>query len=184
MGMFSRSKGKRGERMFASLCREQGYDVHRTSQYCGKHGTADVVGLPGVYVEVKYVQALNIAKAMEQSERDADAAGKDEFPIVASKRAKEPWLVTMRALDWLSMIGLYEELDNVHTAFKPQEKFSIRKELERAKELLYPKGDIVALRYDRGDFHLATMYAEDWFTLYREWEAGMDLKRRAEREEH
>lgn len=184
MGMFSRSKGKRGERMFASLCREQGYDVHRTSQYCGKHGTADVVGLPGVYVEVKYVQALNIAKAMEQSERDADAAGKDEFPIVASKRAKEPWLVTMRALDWLSMIGLYEELDNVHTAFKPQEKFSIRKELERAKELLYPKGDIVALRYDRGDFHLATMYAEDWFTLYREWEAGMDLKRRADSEEH
>ena len=185
MGLYSRNKGKRGERLWASFCREQGYDVHRTAQYRGNTGAAgDVEGLPYIHCEVKYVQALNIAKAMEQSERDADAAGKDEFPIVASKRAKEPWLVTMRALDWLSMIGLYEELDNVHTAFKPQEKFSIRKELERAKELLYPKGDIVALRYDRGDFHLATMYAEEWFTLYREWEAGMDLKRRAEREEH
>ena len=182
MGMFSRSKGKRGERMFASLCREQGYDVHRTSQYCGKHGTADVVGLPGVYVEVKYVQALNIAKAMEQSESDADAAGNDEFPIVASKRTKEPWLLTMRALDWISMIGLYEDLANVHTIFKVQAKFSIRNELGVWKER-YPSG-LVALRYDRGDFHLATMYAEDWFTIYREWEAGMDLKRRAEREEH
>lgn len=183
MGMFSRSKGKRGERMFASLCREQGYDVHRTSQYCGKHGTADVVGLPGVYVEVKYVQALNIAKAMEQSERDADAAGKDEFPIVASKRSKEPWLVTMRAMDWISMVGLYEDLEHVHTVFKTQEKFSIRGTLERAK-FLYPNGGLIALRYDRGDFHLTTMYADDWFAIYKEWEAGMDLKRRADSEEH
>ena len=183
MGMFSRSKGKRGERMFASLCREQGYDVHRTSQYCGKHGTADVVGLPGVYVEVKYVQALNIAKAMEQSERDADAAGKDEFPIVASKRSKEPWLVTMRAMDWISMVGLYEDLEHVHTVFKTQEKFSIRGTLERAK-FLYPNGGLIALRYNRGDFHLTTMYADDWFAIYKEWEAGMDLKRRADSEEH
>ena len=183
MGMFSRSKGKRGERMFASLCREQGYDVHRTSQYCGKHGTADVVGLPGVYVEVKYVQALNIAKAMEQSERDADAAGKDEFPIVASKRSKEPWLVTMRAMDWISMVGLYEDLEHVHTVFKTQEKFSIRGTLERAK-FLYPNGGLIALRYDRGDFHLTTMYADDWFAIYKEWEAGMDLKRRADSDEH
>ena len=188
MGMFSRSKGKRGERMFASLCREQGYDVHRTSQYCVKHGTADVVGLPGVYVEVKYVQALNIAKAMEQSERDADAAGKDEFPIVASKRAGDPWLVTMYACHFVTLVILLRDefLDCLHVIHKPAKRFSVRKFLREAvREYENEKGALVAVKYPRGDnASLVTMYAEDWFTLYREWEAGMDLKRRAEREEH
>lgn len=178
-GLYSRNRGKRGERLWCSFCREQGYDVHRTAQYRGNTGAAgDVEGLSYIHCEVKYVQALNIAKAMEQSESDADAAGNDEFPIVASKRTKEPWLLTMRALDWISMIGLYEDLADVHTIFKTQAKFSIRNELGVWKER-YPNG-LVALRYDRGDFHLATMYAEDWFTIYREWEAGMDLKRRQE----
>ena len=38
---------------------------------------------------------------------------------------------------------------------------------------------IVAHRKNRLGW-LVTMRAEDWFTIYREWEAGMDLKRRAE----
>ena len=184
MGLYSRNRGKRGERLWCSFCREQGYDVHRTAQYRGNTGAAgDVEGLPYIHCEVKYVQTLSITKAMEQSESDAEAAGNDEFPIVASKRSKEPWLVTMRAMDWISMVGLYEDLEHVHTVFKTQEKFSIRGTLERAK-FLYPNGGLIALRYDRGDFHLTTMYADDWFAIYKEWEAGMDLKRRADSEEH
>ena len=180
MGLYSRNKGKRGERMWASFCREQGYDVHRTAQYRGNTGAAgDVEGLPYIHVECKYVQALNIAKAMEQSTRDSEAAGKDEIPIVASKRTKEPWLVTMNALDWISMAGLVEDIEHVHTVFKRRNRSTIRKELEEAREQ-YGRGEIVALRYVRGGLSLVTMYAEEWFMIYREWEAGMDLKRRAE----
>ena len=191
MGLYSRNKGKRGERLWASFCREQGYDVHRTAQYRGNTGAAgDVEGLPYIHCEVKYVQALNIAKAMDQSVRDSMAGEEHDdpilhdIPIVASKRSKEPWLVTMEFLDWVVMseTGNFNH-KKIYTVGKKQEKFSIRKAIEEAKGR-FQQGDIFAISYHRGDFNLATMYAEDWFTIYREWEAGMDLKRRAEREEH
>lgn len=31
MGLYSRNRGKRGERLWCAFCREQGYDVHRTA---------------------------------------------------------------------------------------------------------------------------------------------------------
>ena len=178
MGLYSRNKGKRGERLWASFCREQGYDVHRTAQYRGNTGAAgDVEGLPYIHVECKYVQALDIRKAMEQSARDAEAEGKGKLPIVASKRSKEPWLVTMQAADWMLMIACVEDLKHFHTVLKGRNRNTIRKELEEAREQ-YGRGEIIALRYVRGGLSLVTMYAEEWFTIYREWEAGMDLKAR------
>ena len=181
MGLYSRNKGKRGERMWASFCREQGYDVHRTAQYRGNTGAAgDVEGLPYIHCEVKYVQALNIAKAMEQSARDAEASGTEDIPIVASKRTKEDWLVTMLARDWLRMISLVEDIDHVHTVFANEKKFSIRKKLDDVIQSYGPH-ELIALCYDKHAYRLVTTYAEDWFTIYREWEAGMDLRRRAER---
>ncbi len=35
MPINSKQKGARGEREFASLCKEHGFDVRRTQQYCG-----------------------------------------------------------------------------------------------------------------------------------------------------
>lgn len=67
MGKMSREKGKRGEREFAKLCRDQGFDVRRTAQYCGNTGeAADVVGLPHIHVEVKNVERLNVYDAMSK----------------------------------------------------------------------------------------------------------------------
>lgn len=98
MGKMSREKGKRGEREFAKLCRDQGFDVRRTAQYCGKTGDApDVIGLPNIHTEVKNVERLNIYDAVSQSVRDAEAEGKGQMPIVAHKRNRFPWLVTMPA---------------------------------------------------------------------------------------
>lgn len=183
MGLFSRAKGKRGERMWASFCREQGYDVHRTAQYRGNTGAAgDVEGLPYIHCEVKYVQALNIAKAMEQSDHDAKAEGKGKLPIVASKRAGDPWLVTMYAWHFVTLVSLVRDefLDCLHVIHKPSKRFSVRKFLREAvREYENEKGALVAVKYPRGDnASLVTMYAEEWFVLYREWEAGMDLKAR------
>ena len=98
MSKFSRDKGKRGERLFCTLCKEHGYDVHRTSQFCGKTGEAgDVEGLEGIHVEVKFCERLNLRDAMAQSKRDALAEGKGNLPIVAHKKANEDWLITMDA---------------------------------------------------------------------------------------
>lgn len=107
MSVNSRRKGKEGELEWAKLCREHGYgDARRTAQYCGKTGDAsDVVGLPHCHQEVKRVEALNIHEAMAQAVRDSDGSG--DFPIVAHRRNKTKWLVTMRAEDWFILYAAY-----------------------------------------------------------------------------
>lgn len=105
-GKASREKGKRGERMFASLLREHGFDARRGVQYQGSPDSPDVVGIPGVHAEVKFVEKLNLHSAMEQSKRDA---GDGEMPIVAHKRSREEWLVTMRFDDWVELFKAYEK---------------------------------------------------------------------------
>lgn len=103
MGMKSRRKGKVGEREFAALCRLEGYDARRGQQYSGVEGE-DVIGLPGVHVEVKRVERLNIHEAMSQSLRDA--AGKPA--IVAHRRSRGPWLITMPAEQWFELFREWE----------------------------------------------------------------------------
>ncbi len=71
------------------------------AQHCGKGGTADVIGLPGIHVEVKNVERLSLRDAMAQSIRDAEPDG--TMPIVAHKKRYAPWLITMRAEDFFKM---------------------------------------------------------------------------------
>lgn len=97
----SRQKGARGERMFAQLLREFGFEAERGCQHSGGKDSPDVkCNMPGVHWEVKFVEKLNLYNAMEQSKRDA---GADEKPLVASKRSREEWLVTMRFTDFMEM---------------------------------------------------------------------------------
>lgn len=105
--MNSKQKGARGEREFASLCRNHGYDVRRTQQYCGNTGdAADVVGLPGMHIEVKRVEKLNIGNAMAQAVHDAAKNG--VRPIVAHRKNNCEWLITMRACDWFDLYRKWE----------------------------------------------------------------------------
>lgn len=96
MGKLSREKGKRFERQLAGIFREYGYpDARRTAQYCGKSGdAADVVGLPGIHVEAKHVEKMQLYNWMEQAK--SDAAGTGEKPVVFHKRNNHEILVTMQ----------------------------------------------------------------------------------------
>lgn len=103
--MNSKAKGKRGELEWARLCREQGYDVRRTAQYCGSTGeAADCVGLPGVHMEVKRVERLDLSGAMEQAVHDAG----DKLPIVAHRKNNESWMVTVQAADFFRLYRAWE----------------------------------------------------------------------------
>lgn len=101
--MNSRQKGARGEREWRDfLKREGGYHARRGQQFSGANGDPDVVceELDGfVHMEVKRVENLNLYRAMEQSIADAEVKG--ETPVVAHRKNGKPWLVTMRAEDWL-----------------------------------------------------------------------------------
>ena len=108
--MNSKQKGARGEREFAAFCREQGYDVRRTAQYCGNTGdAADVVGLPGIHVEVKRVERLDLDKAMSQAIHDAQKSG--AIPIVAHRKNHGEWRITLNAADFFTIYREWEASD-------------------------------------------------------------------------
>lgn len=113
--MNSREKGKRGETEIARLLREYGYETRRGQQFSGANGDADVIGLPGIHIECKRVEHLNIDKALEQSVRDAYAdslrQGSEVIPAVFHRSnddrkkdsTKGVWKVTMRLDDWMKL---------------------------------------------------------------------------------
>lgn len=96
--MNSRNKGAAGERELAAKLREYGYDCRRGQQYSGVNGDADVVGLPGVHIECKRVERLDLYGAMEQAERDAREG---EIPAAFHRRNRQGWLVTLKLDDFM-----------------------------------------------------------------------------------
>ena len=101
--MNSNRKGKEGERELANLLRDRyGHKCRRGQQFCGSNGDADVVGLPGIHIECKRVEKLNIYEAVEQSINDAKEG---EMPTVMHRKNHKDWLVTMTMEDW---VKLYE----------------------------------------------------------------------------
>lgn len=103
--MNSREKGKRGELELARVLRSLGYDCRRGQQYSGANGDADVVGLPGIHIECKRVERLNLTEAMKQARRDALPG---EFPVVFHRRNDEPWMVTMPLESWIEIYREWE----------------------------------------------------------------------------
>lgn len=97
----SRRKGADGERELARKLATYGFDTRRGQQYHGGGDSPDVVGLPGVHIECKRVQALNIEKAMMQSRRDAE--GTDDIPVVMHRKDREVWKVTMDLDEFMNL---------------------------------------------------------------------------------
>ena len=103
--MNSRAKGAGGERELAKKLREYGYDCRRGQQFSGANGDADVVGLPGIHIECKRVERLNLEDAMAQSRRDAREG---EIPVVMHRKTRSPWMVTMTLEDWVEIYREWE----------------------------------------------------------------------------
>ena len=104
MGKASRDKGKRGERELAGVLRDYGYDCRRGQQFCVANGDADVVGLPGIHIECKRVERLDLYGAVGQAVRDAK---EEELPVVMHRKNNCEWLVTMPLEEWISLYREY-----------------------------------------------------------------------------
>ena len=113
MSINSKAKGKRAELELVRLIKANGYEARRTAQYCGKTGeAADVIGLPGISIECKRVENLNINNAMAQATHDAEAAGRGDLPVVFHRKSYCPWLVTCLADDWFKLYREWEAARN------------------------------------------------------------------------
>ena len=69
--------------------------------------------MPGVHVEVKRVERLNIHDAMQQAVRDSSGtvpqkSVKPLIPIVAHRRNRDKWMITMLAHDWFAFFREWE----------------------------------------------------------------------------
>ena len=104
MGKSSRDKGKRGEREVASLLREYGYDARRGVQYHGGPSSPDVVGLPGIHIEVKRTERLDLYGALAQSIGDAGG----DMPVVIHRRNDCRWVVIQPLEDWIELYRAWE----------------------------------------------------------------------------
>lgn len=121
-GRSSQRKGADGERELAALLHGYGYEIERGgSMSFGK--VPDLVGLPGVHIEVKRVERLNVGEAMNQAIRDAEQFN-DGTPALFHRRSRQPWLVTMRLIDWMELYQCVEKCDakkdRIHPEYAPK----------------------------------------------------------------
>ena len=101
-------KGNRGELELAGILRDSGINAYRNDQYLvGGRGNPDVYaeicGKP-LHVEVKRCERLNLNEAIHQAMRDAESG---YLPVVAHRRNREPWLVTVPLLPFLDVLKAY-----------------------------------------------------------------------------
>lgn len=98
--MNSREKGRRGEIEIIHELEKYGYKCRRAQgMYCrGGVETPDVVGLPGIHMEIKRVENLNIHKAYAQAVSDSEGKA---IPAVFHRRNRGPWMVTLGLNDFM-----------------------------------------------------------------------------------
>ena len=100
-GKASQRKGADGERELAAVLREYGYEIKRGgSMSFGE--VPDLVGLPGVHVEVKRCEQVRLSEWMQQAEADSKRF-RDGMPVVFHRRSREPWRVTMNLADFMQL---------------------------------------------------------------------------------
>lgn len=94
-------KGAEAEKELADILRDYGFNVQRGGSM-SFGALPDVYGLPGVHVECKRHEHLNLDAAMEQSVRDSEKF-MDGMPAVFHRRNRKGWLVSLRLADWIDL---------------------------------------------------------------------------------
>ena len=101
MGASSQRKGASGERELAAVLMGYGYEIKRGGSLSFGE-VPDLVGLPGVHIEVKRVERLNVPEAMQQAVNDSQRF-RDGMPALFHRRNRQPWLVTLRLEDFMQL---------------------------------------------------------------------------------
>lgn len=105
MGKMQREKGKVGEREVSKINREAGFlDSRRGVQYHGGGDSPDVIGIPGVHLEVKRVEKLHLWDSLQQA---FDDAADGEYPVVVHRANRKPWICILDYKDFLEIYKGY-----------------------------------------------------------------------------
>ena len=108
----SKRKGARGEREAAAKWQQLfGVPMRRSQQFCGRSDESDdIIGQPGVSLEVKRRQQVNLAKAVEQAVAEAKEG---HVAVVLHRANRQPWLITLQLDDLPDLVvRLFHTLAN------------------------------------------------------------------------
>ena len=100
-GKRSQRKGADGERELAAILREYGYPIERGGSM-SFGDVPDLVGLPGIHIEVKRTEQVRLSEWMAQALRDSKRF-RDGIPAVFHRRSHEAWHVTMSLSDFMTL---------------------------------------------------------------------------------
>jgi Holliday junction resolvase len=116
MGLFSRNKGKVGERELAhELSRIFGVSARRGVQFQGSPDSPDVVTeIPDLHIECKRTERFRLYEALDQA---VDDCGATKIPVVFHRQNKKPWVAVVR-------LGDLPRLANVLVTIQPQPTIS------------------------------------------------------------
>ena len=101
MGKSSQAKGRKGEIELARILTSYGYDV-RPGEPVSYGVEPDLVGLPGVHIECKRREQVDLSAALTQATRDAEKFC-DGVPVVFTRKNRQGWIVCMKLEDWMKL---------------------------------------------------------------------------------
>jgi len=98
MGAMERRKGTRGELEVAAVLTEAGYPTRRDGRLTG-----DLLhNIPGLHLEVKWQERIQILDWIRQAE--TDAAKSKRVPAVVWRRSRMPWQITLTLDSFLDIM--------------------------------------------------------------------------------
>ena len=107
MGKKEQRKGADGERELAAILAGFGFETQRGGSLT--YGSVpDIVGLPGVHIECKRQERLDLMGAIRQAETDAQRF-RDGMPAVFHRKNRCKWLVTMPLYSWMELYKAAEK---------------------------------------------------------------------------
>lgn len=105
MSGMQRRKGTRAEQQVATLYREQGIDCARVPNSGGLDTKGDLVGVPGVHVEVKCAGTVRILEWLRQAEAEAPEGMSPAVHFRQSSRSRSTgWYVALPLDDFVVLV--------------------------------------------------------------------------------
>lgn len=100
-GRSAQAKGRRAEIELSKYLQDHGYKDARPGTALNYGTEADITGVPGLHIECKRHERIEINKWYQQAAEDAERM-KDGRPVVIFRRNRQPWLIVLSLEDFIA----------------------------------------------------------------------------------